>query len=106
MFGHIGCHEFVCLLKLQLWFLLVFATLCRCNFCLVARSRPLGLSVHVLDHLCSEDGYCVKLPEKLSTGKWNVYRYLGSCIKLILIPEHQIFRLQLNIQHRVKSHMQ
>jgi len=44
------------------------------------------------EHLI-EDGYSVKLPEKLSTGKWNVYRSAHSPLELMdHWPEHPEIR--------------
>ncbi|XP_065863366.1 long chain acyl-CoA synthetase 6, peroxisomal-like [Euphorbia lathyris] len=38
---------------------------------------------------CSEQGYSVALPEKLQTGKWNVYRSVRSPLKLVSrFPDH------------------
>ncbi|KAK9691893.1 hypothetical protein RND81_09G226900 [Saponaria officinalis] len=51
------------------------------------------------------DGYSVVLPEKLHTGKWNVYRSALSPLKLVTrFPDHpEIGTLHDNFVHAVKS---
>ncbi|GAB2228948.1 hypothetical protein Droror1_Dr00023082 [Drosera rotundifolia] len=53
-----------------------------------------------------DQGYSVVLPEKLHTGKWNVYRSLHSPLKLITtFPDHpEIETLHDNFLHAVKSY--
>ncbi|KAJ9681988.1 hypothetical protein PVL29_018059 [Vitis rotundifolia] len=50
-------------------------------------------------------GYSVVLPEKLNTGKWNVYRSVRSPLKLISrFPEHpEIGTLHDNFMHAIEA---
>ncbi|CAI0551284.1 unnamed protein product [Linum tenue] len=50
--------------------------------------------------------YSVSLPEKLQTGKWNVYRSVRSPLKLLSrFPDHpEIGTLHDNFQHAVESY--
>ncbi|CAI0551380.1 unnamed protein product [Linum tenue] len=50
--------------------------------------------------------YSVNLPEKLQTGKWNVYRSVRSPLKLLSrFPDHpEIGTLHDNFQHAVESY--
>ncbi|XP_059598823.1 long chain acyl-CoA synthetase 7, peroxisomal isoform X7 [Vitis vinifera] len=50
-------------------------------------------------------GYSVVLPEKLNTGKWNVYRSVRSPLKLISrLPEHpEIGTLHDNFMHAIEA---
>ncbi|GAB2287332.1 Long chain acyl-CoA synthetase 7 peroxisomal [Dionaea muscipula] len=52
-----------------------------------------------------DQGYSVVLPEKLQTGKWNVYRSARSPLKLVTgFPDHpEIGTLHDNFLHAVKS---
>lgn len=51
------------------------------------------------------DGYSVVLPEKLQTGKWNVYRSVRSPMKLVTkFPNHpEISTLHDNFEHAIES---
>ncbi|KAM5569341.1 long chain acyl-CoA synthetase 6, peroxisomal-like [Rosa sericea] len=53
----------------------------------------------------SEQGYSVVLPEKLDTGKWNVYRSARSPLKLVSrFPDHpEIATLHDNFVHSVDT---
>ncbi|CAM8979486.1 unnamed protein product [Rhodiola kirilowii] len=53
-----------------------------------------------------EDRYSVVLPEKLHTGKWNVYRSALSPLKLVTrFPDHpEISTLHDNFMHAVESY--
>ncbi|TQD97581.1 hypothetical protein C1H46_016841 [Malus baccata] len=53
----------------------------------------------------SEHGYSVVLPEKLDTGKWNVYRSAHSPLKLVSrFPDHpEIGTLHDNFVHSVET---
>ncbi|KAG5554772.1 hypothetical protein RHGRI_012361 [Rhododendron griersonianum] len=53
----------------------------------------------------SEQGYSVVLPEKLQTGKWNVYRSARSPLKLVgRFPDHpEIGTLHDNFVHSVET---
>ncbi|XVF63164.1 hypothetical protein PTKIN_Ptkin09bG0066500 [Pterospermum kingtungense] len=53
----------------------------------------------------SEQGYSVALPEKLQTGKWNVYRSVRSPLKLMTrFPDHpDISTLHDNFVHAVDA---
>ncbi|KAF5736849.1 Long chain acyl-CoA synthetase 7 [Tripterygium wilfordii] len=53
----------------------------------------------------SEQGYSVVLPEKLQTGKWNVYRSAHSPLKLVTrFPDHpEIGTLHDNFVHAVDT---
>ncbi|XP_015888035.3 long chain acyl-CoA synthetase 6, peroxisomal [Ziziphus jujuba] len=53
----------------------------------------------------SEQGYSVVLPEKLQTGKWNVYRSARSPLKLVSrFPDHpEIATLHDNFVHAVDT---
>ncbi|KAL3507916.1 hypothetical protein ACH5RR_033298 [Cinchona calisaya] len=53
----------------------------------------------------SEQGYSVVLPEKLHTGKWNVYRSAHSPLKLVsrFANKPEIATLHDNFVHSVKS---
>ncbi|XP_062177485.1 long chain acyl-CoA synthetase 6, peroxisomal-like [Alnus glutinosa] len=52
-----------------------------------------------------EQGYSVVLPEKLQTGKWNVYRSARSPLKLVSrFPDHpEIGTLHDNFEHAVET---
>ncbi|XP_054806364.1 long chain acyl-CoA synthetase 6, peroxisomal-like [Prosopis cineraria] len=52
-----------------------------------------------------EQGYSVVLPEKLQTGKWNVYRSARSPLKLVSrFPDHpEIGTLHDNFEHSVET---
>lgn len=54
----------------------------------------------------SEQGYSVVLPEKLQTGKWNVYRSARSPVKLVTrFPDHpDISTLHDNFVHAVDTY--
>lgn len=53
----------------------------------------------------SEEGYCVVLPEKLQTGKWNVYRNRRSPLKLVtrFVDHPEIATLHDNFVHAVET---
>ncbi|TYH86207.1 hypothetical protein ES332_D01G025800v1 [Gossypium tomentosum] len=57
------------------------------------------------EFLCAEKGYSVVLPEKLQTGKWNVYRSACSPFKLVTrFPDHpDIGTLHENFVHAVDT---
>uniref|UniRef100_M4CAE8 Long-chain-fatty-acid--CoA ligase n=1 Tax=Brassica campestris TaxID=3711 RepID=M4CAE8_BRACM len=69
-----------------------------------SRSSPLLLSSNpTAGEFCLDNGYSVVLPEKLSTGKWNVYRSARSPFKLVSrFPDHpDIATLHDNFEHAV-----
>ncbi|KAF5786349.1 putative long-chain-fatty-acid--CoA ligase [Helianthus annuus] len=54
---------------------------------------PLVQPNHTAGEFFNEQGYSVVLPEKLNTGKWNVYRSIASPLKLITtFPDHPEIR--------------
>ncbi|RVX18964.1 Long chain acyl-CoA synthetase 6, peroxisomal [Vitis vinifera] len=63
---------------------------------------PGTIGVNLLTHT---QGYSVVLPEKLNTGKWNVYRSVRSPLKLISrLPEHpEIGTLHDNFMHAIEA---
>ncbi|KAG1365446.1 long chain acyl-CoA synthetase 6, peroxisomal [Cocos nucifera] len=68
------------------------------------RSSQLGTNA-TAGEFVSEQGYSVVLPEKLQTGKWNVYRSARSPLKLVIrFPEHpDIGTLHDNFEYAVES---
>uniref|UniRef100_A0A5B7BBK0 Long-chain-fatty-acid--CoA ligase n=1 Tax=Davidia involucrata TaxID=16924 RepID=A0A5B7BBK0_DAVIN len=60
---------------------------------------------HTAGEFVSEQGYSVVLPEKLQTGKWNVYRSARSPLKLVSrLPDHpEIGTLHDNFVHSVNT---
>eukprot|EP01018_Ginkgo_biloba_P036626 Gb_32722 [translate_table: standard] len=96
--------------------------LCLCWTVLVLCFRDIDRSPSTLENLTSEiskrnyvvccffsaigQGYSIVLPEKLHTGKWNVYRSARSPLKLVdRFPEHpEIETLHGNFVHAVDSY--
>uniref|UniRef100_M4DW99 Long-chain-fatty-acid--CoA ligase n=1 Tax=Brassica campestris TaxID=3711 RepID=M4DW99_BRACM len=68
-----------------------------------SRSSPLLRSNPTAGEFCLDNGYSVALPEKLSTGDWNVYRSARSPFKLVSrFPDHpDIATLHDNFEHAV-----
>ncbi|KAL0675751.1 hypothetical protein Bca4012_003732 [Brassica carinata] len=69
-----------------------------------SRSSPLLLSSNpTAGEFYLDNGYSVVLPEKLSSGKWNVYRSARSPFKLVSrFPDHpDIATLHDNFEHAV-----
>ncbi|WZZ63058.1 hypothetical protein YC2023_063165 [Brassica napus] len=68
-----------------------------------SRSSPLIRSNPTAGEFCLDNGYSVALPEKLSTGDWNVYRSARSPFKLVSrFPDHpDIATLHDNFEHAV-----
>ncbi|KAF3606369.1 hypothetical protein DY000_02051357 [Brassica cretica] len=68
-----------------------------------SRSSPLLRSNPTAGEFGLDNGYSVALPEKLSTGDWNVYRSARSPFKLVSrFPDHpDIATLHDNFEHAV-----
>ncbi|KAL0708549.1 hypothetical protein Bca4012_074975 [Brassica carinata] len=68
-----------------------------------SRSSPLIRSNPTAGEFCLDNGYSVALPEKLSTGDWNVYRSARSPFKLVSrFPDHpDIATLHDNFEHAI-----
>lgn len=64
------------------------------------------ISAGITKFTCADQGYSVILPEKLRTGKWNVYRSVRSPLKLVeRFPDHpEIGTLHENVVHAVESY--
>jgi long-chain acyl-CoA synthetase len=64
------------------------------------------ISAGITKFTCADQGYSVILPEKLRTGKWNVYRSVRSPLKLVeRFPDHpEIGTLHGNVVHAVESY--
>lgn len=64
------------------------------------------ISAGITKFTCADQGYSVILPEKLRTGKWNVYRSVHSPLKLVeRFPDHpEIGTLHENVVHAVESY--
>ncbi|KAG6533778.1 hypothetical protein ZIOFF_007653 [Zingiber officinale] len=70
------------------------------------RDRSSNLSTNAtVGEFALAQGYSVVLPEKLQTGKWNVYRSARSPLKLVSsFPEHpDIATLHDNFEHAVET---
>lgn len=64
------------------------------------------ISAGITKFMCTDQGYSVILPEKLRTGKWNVYRSVRAPLKLVeRFPDHpEIGTLHDNVVHAVESY--
>ncbi|KAM0966338.1 hypothetical protein ACFX2C_022108 [Malus domestica] len=71
----------------------------------VDSESPLRPNPTTAGEFFSEHGYSVVLPEKLDTGKWNVYRSARSPMKLVSrFPDHpEIGTLHDNFVHSVET---
>lgn len=64
------------------------------------------ISAGITKFTCTDQGYSVVLPEKLRTGKWNVYRSIRSPLKLVerFVDHPEIGTLHENVVHAVESY--